>query len=93
MLVTLFLPKWRALSAIAKPKALRLFKSVVLLYELKHALNIMTPRELAALFKHHNSRSWNRFILQAGRIKAPRVQNVFDLLRVQLESFKILRIQ
>ena len=67
-------------------------KQIFQLYGLKHALDIMTPRELRVLFKHHNMRSWNRLISEAGRIKAPRVQNVFDVLRVHLEKFKALRI-
>lgn len=63
-------------------------KQIFQLYGLKHALDYMTPREIAALFKHHNMRSWNRFISQAGMITAPRVQNVFDILRVHVETFK-----
>jgi len=67
-------------------------KSVMCLFGLKQALEIMSPRELRTMFPRSSTRSWNRLMTDASKVKLQRVQSIFGILREHVEQFKALRI-
>ena len=68
-------------------------KKVLQLYGFKAALNIMTPRELRAMFANHSTRTWYRLIAQANQIRLPETQKPFGDIRKCLTKFKPLRFK
>jgi hypothetical protein len=52
----------------------------------------MNQRELRRLFAKHNTRSWQRVLVEAGKVKLPRVQNEMEIIEEYLINFKALRL-
>ncbi len=67
-------------------------KQTMQLFGLKQALEIMRPRELRMMFAKYHTRSWNRLIADASKVKLQRVQGIFGILKEHVEKFKTLRI-
>ncbi len=67
-------------------------KQIMSLFGLKQALEIMTPRELRTMFPRSSTRSWNRLMTDASKVKLQRMQSIFGILREHVEQFKALRI-
>jgi len=68
-------------------------KQVLQLYGLKHALDIMPPRELRLLFSTYSTRSWYRLMADVNKIKLPNTQNPFEAIRKHIIKFKPLRLK
>ena len=67
-------------------------KQIMSLFGLKQALEIMPPRELRTMFLKSSTRSWNRLMIDASKVKLQRRQSIFGILREHVEQFKALRI-
>lgn len=52
---------------------------------------VMSPRELR-MFAKYNQRAWYRLISDANKVKLPIVHRPLEVVRKQLISFKILRV-
>ena len=68
-------------------------KKILQLYGLKHALDIMNPRELRAMFANHSTRTWYRLIAEANQIRLPETHKPFGVIRKCLEAFESLRFK
>ena len=63
-------------------------KQVLQVFGLKKILEFMTPRELRVLFSHFHSRSWQRLMEDAKKVKLPNTSNPFIVIREQVLKFK-----
>lgn len=52
-------------------------KQVLQIYGLKHALDVINPRELRAMFATYSTRSWYRLMADANEISLPKIQQPF----------------
>jgi len=66
-------------------------QKILQLYGLKHAFDLMTPRELRTMFANYNNRSWYRLIAEANKINLPMVVQPFGAIRECLEKLRPLR--
>ena len=66
-------------------------KKILQIYGLKHALDVMNIGELRQMFSAYNKRSWDRLIADTNKIKLPKVESSFGVIRKHLEKFKPLK--
>lgn len=59
---------------------------------LKKFFEIMTPRELRAMFSDYSSRSWYRLMADARSIKLPKRPSPLSIVRKQIEEFVTFRL-
>lgn len=67
-------------------------KQSMQLFGLKQALEIMRPRELRMMFAKYTTRSWNRLMADASKVKLQRVQGIFGILKEHVVQFKALHL-
>lgn len=62
------------------------------LFGLKQAIDVVTLRELRAMFSKYKNRSWYRLIADAKRIQLPSVKSPFQPIKSSLTSFIPLKL-
>lgn len=67
-------------------------KHTIQLFGLKNALDVVTPRELRAMFGKYSDRSWYRLFAEAKSVKLPVTKNPFDVIRKNLTGFELLKL-
>lgn len=71
-------------------------RKILQLYGLKKALEIVTPRELRAMFAKNVGRSWHRIMADAQDVRLPLAQNSlghFGMMRKKITQFKPMRLE
>lgn len=67
-------------------------KQTIQLFGLKNAFDVVTPRELRAMFNNYTDRSWYRLIAQAKQIQLPKTRSPFRVIRDHLACFEPLKL-
>ncbi len=67
-------------------------KHILQIYGLKQALELVTIRELRAMFAHSNKRGWYRLMADVNKIKLPLNQSPFNTIREHIITFKPLKL-
>ncbi len=66
-------------------------KQILQMFGLKKALDILSPRELRAMFARYNPRSWYRLMADAQKVKLPAAPSPLLVIREQLEKFEAIK--
>ncbi|MDR3550521.1 MAG: hypothetical protein P4L31_03850, partial [Candidatus Babeliales bacterium] len=66
-------------------------KQIFQLYGLKQALNLISLRELRAMFAKTHDRSWYRLMVDLQKVKLPQGKDSFKVIREQLVKFEALK--
>lgn len=68
-------------------------KKILQMYGLKCALDAINIGELRLMFSSYSDRSWYRLIADANKIKLPKVERPFVVIRKNLIKFKPLKLK